>query len=187
MLGISPQRQGADEPGGQDQHLPQAVISVAEFGGTIAYGVGAILASVANCLFAEISYGAASSRVGCCILPDPLLEIPSVANCRRCVKISDAAGASRVGHSGVLALVLEMLGEIRGKERCPLPTIVYGVGAYHVHAANYQRAVIFSGAGVSRLAPCGLLDLELKIPGKFLGWEDSVAVISTTVARGLSL
>lgn len=187
MLGISAQRQGADEPGGQDQYHPQAVISVAEFGGTIAYGAGAILADVVNCLFAKISYGVALSRVGYCGLPDPLLEIPSVANCRRCVKISYAAGASRLGHSGVLGLLLEIRGEIRGQEHSPLPTIVYGAGAYRVRAANFQCSMISYGDDVSRLALSELLDLGLKIPGEFLGWEDPVAVRLTTSVRGLSL
>lgn len=188
MLGISAQRQGADEPGGQDQYPPQAVISVAEVGGTIAYGAGAILADVVNRLFAKISYGVASmSRVGCCGLPDPLQGIPSVANCLRCVKISYDADASRVGQSGVLRLLLEIRGEIRGQEHSPLPTIVYGAGAYRVRAANFQHSMIFYGDGVSRLALSELLDLRLKIPGEFVGWEDSVAVRLTTSVRGLSL
>lgn len=186
ILGINAQRQRVDERGGQDHHPPQAVIGVAEFEGTIAYGAGANLAGVANCLFAKISYGAASSRVGRCGLPDLLLEIPSVAN-YRCVKISYAAAAPHVGHFGLRGRLLEIPGEIPVQERCPLPTIVYGAGVYRVRAANLQLAMIFYGAGESRLAPCGLLDSGLKLQREFFAWEDSVAVTSAKGARNLSL
>lgn len=184
MLGITAQRQGADEPGDQDHYPPQAVIPVADSGVAIAYGIGANPAGVASCLFAKISYGAASSRVKYCGLLDLLPEIPSVANCRY-EKISYAAAASRVRHSGLRSLLLEIPGGIPGQECCPLPTIVYVAGVYRVSAVNFQRTKISYGAGASRLAPCGLLDVGLEIPVDFLGWVDSVAVISMKVARGL--
>lgn len=117
-----------------------------------------------------------------------LLGIPTAAN-RRFAKIFYGAVVSPSGHLGLrgLLLGLDLLGEIPGQERCPLPTIVYGAGEYRVRVASFQRIKIFDGAGPSRLVPCGLLALGLESPVEFLGWGDPALVNSTKTARDLSL
>lgn len=189
-----------DEPCGQDHCPPQALIAVADLGGTIAFGAGANpggvnpgdvnpagvnLAGVASCLLAKIFYCAASSRVKCCGLPDLLLpEILSVVNCRR-AKIFCAAAASRVGRCGIRGPFLQTPAGIPGQEYCPLPMIVYVAGVYRVRAANFECTKIFYGARACRLAPCVFLDVGLKIPVEFLGWRNSV-LLAFACIRALS-
>lgn len=73
-MGICAQFQKADEPSGQDCHLPQAVIGMADSRGRAACGADAALVGVLNFLRARISCGAGAF----CVRPRLSLDLPLI-------------------------------------------------------------------------------------------------------------